>query len=308
MKGNYWLLKHMSRFCCGLSAGGAERAGRFMGNLFWFAVPPKRKKLAVNNLIRTGITDDRKEALRIARASSCRFGDIALQMLRFPMLNADQIHKNVVIEGQEYLDQLKQEGRGCIFAANHCGNWEMEGAAMALSGYPILAVGTRQSNREFDRFIREYRTMVGQTVEYKTGVRDIYRRLKQGYFIGLLCDQDPGRAGILADLFGISTLTPTGPAHLSLLCDVPIMTIFIRRTGIANYHIVIGKPVWTDRGKNKKAAVLEMTQLINRKLEAWIRKYPEDWFWLHNRWKWTDRLYSAAKTAERGNKEDDQNI
>ena len=66
--------------------------------------------------------------------------------------------------------------------------------------------------------------MPGQTVEYKTGVRDMLRRLKQGYFIGLLCDQDPGDTGILSDFMGQKTLTPTGPAHFSLLCKLPVMT------------------------------------------------------------------------------------
>ena len=104
---------------------------------------------------------------------------------------------------------IKAEGKGCILAATHCGNWEMEGAALALYGYPLLSVAMKQNNEEFDRFLCEYRSMPGQTVEYKTGVRDMLRRLKEGYFVGLLCDQDPGDTGILSDFFGEKTLTAT---------------------------------------------------------------------------------------------------
>lgn len=290
MKGNYALMKGLSRLACRLSPAGAEKMGSFLGRFFWAAVPPKRKRLAVANILRAGITEDRQEAENIAKASALRFGPLSVQMLRFPLLSKDNIRLHVTVEGTEYLDELKEKGEGCILAANHCGNWEMEGAAMALLGYPILAVGMKQKNAEFDRFIREYRTMVGQKVEYKTGVRDMYRRLKEGWFIGLLCDQDPGHTGILSPLFGEATLTPTGPAHFSLLCHVPVMTIFIHQTGRESYHIAIGKPLQADRTKNKKEAVQELTDQINQKLEEWIRRYPEEWFWLHNRWKWTDRL------------------
>ncbi|HAT56033.1 MAG TPA: lipid A biosynthesis acyltransferase [Veillonellaceae bacterium] len=290
MKGTYAFLKSLSRFSCRLSPQGAERMGRILGLIFWTLVPPKRKQLAEKNILRAGITKNKREARRIARESSLRFGPMAVDMFRFPLLDSRNIRDIVTIEGSEYLDALKKEGKGCILAANHCGNWELEGAALALFGYPLLAVGMKQKNEEFDRFIREYRSIPGETVEYKTGIRDMYRRLKQGYFIGLLCDQDPGNAGIPADLFGEPTLTPTGPAHFSRLCEVPILMLFIHHTGNGHYHITLEPPFWTDSELPKKEAVLKMTSLINSRLEKWIRTYPEEWFWLHNRWKWTDRL------------------
>lgn len=295
MKGTYALLKGLSCFSCRLSPQGAEKMGRILGEIFWFLVPAKRKRLAEKNILRTGITKDRGKAREMARQSALRFGPMAVDMFRFPLLNSNNIHDIITIEGTEYLDALKKEGKGCILAANHCGNWEIEGAALALLGYPLLAVGMKQKNEGFDRFIREYRSISGETVEYKTGVRDMYRRLKQGYFVALLCDQDPGAAGILSNFFGEPTLTPTGPAHFSRLCQVPILMLLIHHTEGGHYHIVLEPPFYTDRNLPKKEAVLKMTDLVNSRLENWIRTYPEEWFWLHNRWKWTDRLRKQEK-------------
>ncbi len=101
-------------------------------------------------------------------------------MFRFPLLTKEKIFRVRDYSGKEKLVmRSKAEGKGCILAATHCGNWEMEGAALALYGYPLLSVAMKQNNEEFDRFLCEYRSMPGQTVEYKTEVRDMLRRLKR---------------------------------------------------------------------------------------------------------------------------------
>lgn len=295
MKGTYALLKCLSRICCGLSPEGAARAGKALGRFFWLCVPPRRKKLAVDNILRTGIAADEKEARRIAKESALRFGPLGVAMFRFPLLTKKNIRDYVTIVGAEKLDAIKESGRGCILAATHCGNWEVEGAALALYGYPLLSVAMKQKNEEFDKFITEYRSLPGQTVEYKTGVRDMLRRLRQGYFVGLLCDQDPGDTGILSPFLGQRTLTATGPAHFAVTTGLPVMTALIHQTGLETYTIIIGDPITADEGVSKKEAIQQITDRINARLEAWIRKYPEEWFWLHNRWKWTDHLYPEER-------------
>ena len=298
MKGTYRLLKTLGAFCCGLSEENAVKAGDALGKFFSLLVPARRKRLAVANLLRTGLAKDEKEAKRIAKASAVRFGPLGVSMFRFPLLTKENISEYVTIQGKEKLDAIKAEGKGCILAATHCGNWEMEGAALALYGYPLLSVAMKQNNEEFDRFLCEYRSMPGQTVEYKTGVRDMLRRLKEGYFVGLLCDQDPGDTGILSDFFGEKTLTPTGPAHFSMLCKLPVMTALIHQTGPFRFEIIIGDPITPEEGLSKKEAIQNITDKINERLEAWIREYPEEWFWLHNRWKWTDRLHPELKALK----------
>ncbi len=297
MKGTYTLLKGLSRLCCALSPTMAAAVGRGLGRFFWFCVPPRRKKLSLDNILRAGITKDRAEAEQISKEAAVRFGPRGVSMFRFPLLNKDNIKQKVTIVGKERLDAALKEGRGAVLAATHCGNWEMAGAALALYGYPMLSVAMKQKNEEFDRFISEYRAMPGQTVEYKTGVRDMLRALKKGYFIGLLCDQDPGETGILSPFMGQETLTPTGPAHFSVMCHLPVLTILIHQTGIESYTIYVGDPITADEGLTKKEQIQQITDRVNARLEAWIRKYPEEWFWMHNRWKWTDKLHPEEKQS-----------
>lgn len=297
MKGTYQLLKFLSGLCCRLSPEGAERMGRGLGKFFWLCVPARRKKLSVENILRAGITSDRAEAERISKEAAMRFGPLGVSMFRFPLLTKENIRDHVTVVGAEKLDAIKESGKGCILAATHCGNWEIEGAALALYGYPLLSVAMEQKNKEFDRFITEYRSMPGQVIEYKSGVRDMLRYLKKGYFIGLLSDQDPGDTGILSPFLGQRTLTATGPAHFALLTGLPVMTALIHQTGVEKYTIYIDDPITADEGLSKKEAIQQITDRINARLEAWIRKYPEEWFWMHNRWKWTDRKYPEERHA-----------
>lgn len=78
------------------------------------------------------------------------------------------------------------------------------------------------------------------------------------------------------------------------------MTAFIHETSPWHYEIIIDDPITADEGLKKKEAIQNITDKINKRLEAWIYKYPEEWFWLHNRWKWTDRYYPELKGAKNG--------
>lgn len=291
----YYFLRILSFIFCRVSPKAARKGGHILGQILWYLVPQKRKKLSIENIYRANITKDAKIAEKISKEAAVRLGDIGVSMFRFPLLNKENIEKYVTITGKEKLDKIKAMNQGCILAANHCGNWEIEGAALSLFGYSILAVGMEQSNKGFDKFLRKYRSMVGQKVEYKTGVRNIYKRLREGYFVGLLCDQDPGATGILSPLFGEETLTPTGPAHLAIMTDLPVIPVFIHMKENGLYEIVVEDPLYVRQGKSKKEKVQLLTDEINECLEKWIRTYPEEWFWLHNRWKHTDRLYGQKE-------------
>ena len=291
----YIFLKALSMLACCLPESGAKTMGNMLGRIFWYFVPQRRKKISLQNILRSGITTDRAKAEEISKNAALRFGPLGVSMLRFPLLTKENISDYVVIKNKAKLDAIVKENKGCILAANHCGNWEMVGAGLALHGYPLLSVGMKQSNQGFDQFICEYRAMTGQTIEYKTGVRDMLRRLKEGYFVGLLCDQDPGNTGILSELFGQKTLTPTGPAHFSVMTGLPVVTLFIHQTDTFKYEIIVGDPILADIGLGKKEAVQKITDTLNKKLETWVRIYPEEWFWMHNRWKWTDRLHPELK-------------
>ena len=164
----YFWLQLGRRWACGLQAGAARRWGDRLGRFFWRVLPRKRKDIAVENILRAELADSPEQARAIAKASAVRLGRVALDMLRFPLYTEGRILEQMHFTGTEELDALYRNGGGCIIAASHTDNWEMLGGAMA-SKYPgkIVAVGFKQSNEGFDRFIRESRAMLGEEVLYK---------------------------------------------------------------------------------------------------------------------------------------------
>lgn len=291
----YSWLRRLSRWACTLSPQAAARWGDRLGRLFWLLVPQHRKRLARENIRLAGIATDPREIERIARASALRFGPLAMEVFRFPVTAQRDLPARITFAHTEAADAVEAVGTGCIFAASHAGAWEVLGAAVASRYSKLVAVGQHQADEGFDRFVREARACVGQTTVYSRSMRDILRLLDSGHKIALLCDQDGGSGGILSPLLGTVALTVTGPAVLSYSRRVPIIPVDIYTEG-DGYRVVFGDAVYTRHDIDKRAAIAEMTAYLNEQLSARVRRVPEDWFWLHNRWKWTRRLYGDPQT------------
>ena len=154
------------------------------------------------NQVKTCLQVDEREAERIAKASTVRFGPMLFEVLRFPLIKR-RIADYVRIEGLEKLQQCLSDGKGAVIAAAHSGNWELMGGAFAMAGIPLVGVAMKQKSSGSDRFINEYRSLIGMHITYKTGVREMFDMLKKGWAIGLIMDQDTNRHdGILLDFFG----------------------------------------------------------------------------------------------------------
>ena len=280
----YYLEKCLSFFCCLLPERVCETVGRALGSLTWPLVPAKRRKMATDNVVQClGVSE--QEAERIAKASWVRFGPMAFEVLRFPRFKG-RLHERVELEGLDEVKKLLALGRGVVFATSHCGNWELLGGALAEAGVPLVAVGMKQKESGSDRFITENRSLVGMHVTYKNDVREMFRMLKEGWAIGLLMDQDvSARDGIVIDWFGRPTNFAQGPATLARHQGLPIIPIYITRLPDGRHRGIIHAPIPVSRTKDKKADILEATRAVGRVLEEHIRRHPEEWFWLHDRWK-----------------------
>lgn len=299
----YTFMKCLSVLICHMTENMKHSLGSFLGNFFWTFCPKKRKLLAQQQILDCGITKDATKAMDIAKASVTRFGPMMIEVLSYPVYTKEVLDQKITWHGKAYLDTVKASGEGMIIAASHAGNWELLGAALAMNGYPLISVAQQQNNKSADKFINEYRSMMKQHVTYKTGIRDMIRFLMEGHYIGLLMDQDPGYVGIMVKLFGKDTLTADGPAKMAGIHNSPIMSCFIHSDTPYHYVIDILPPVQVYDSKHKlskeekKKIVYDVTQKLNDRLETHIRTYPEEWFWLHDRWKWTRR--SKEKQAEK---------
>ena len=282
---SYWAVKLLSHFVCLLPHRAAMMIGAGLARLLWPFIPARRKRLAQTQIERC-LHVSPAEAARIARESTLRFGPMLMEVLRFPVLRR-HIEDYVTITGA--LDTMRAslaQGKGAIIATSHSGNWELMGGALALAGLPIVGVAKRQSAAGMDRFINEYRALVGMHVTYRSSVREMFRMIDQGWIIGLLSDQDPSRRdGVVVDFFGQETNAFTGAAAIARRCGVPIFPVFMHRRADGHHELTIEEPLYVEKTDDRAADVLRVTQEISAHIEAWIRRYPSEWFWLHDRWK-----------------------
>ena len=282
---SYHAVKILSRLICFLPHGAAMALGEALARLLWIFVPRKRKALAQEQ-VRSSLGVSAAEAERIARASTLRFGPMLMEVLRFPVMKGC-MDDYVTITGA--IDEVRlaiAAGRGAIFATSHSGNWELMGGAFACAGLPIVAVAKKQSAAGMDRFINEYRALVGMHVTYQTGVREMFRMIDAGWIIGLISDQDPSlRDGIIINFFGQETNAFTGAASIGRFRSVPIFPVFMHREPNGHHVLLVESAIRAPKTEDKEADIRQTTQYINDRIEAWVRKYPEEWFWLHDRWK-----------------------
>jgi len=284
---SYYIVKLFSKLLC-IAPGFIRRAfASFLGGVAVLAVPSWRMQMAQANVKEClGVSDER--AAQIAEDSLRRFGRMVVEVMRFPLLTPDNIGQLVKVEGLEYLDAAYKQHKGVIMATGHYGNWELLGATVALHGYPMLSITRKQNNSHMDKFINEYRQMVGQKVAYnrgKEGLLSISRMLKEKHLLGVLYDQDTNDDGVRIDLFGKDSIIPMGAAALSRLHGSPILPIFMHNNDDGTCTAKIYPPLYTPKTKDREQDLYQVTRELVLILEHEIIAHPEMWFWVHDRWK-----------------------
>ena len=280
----YHLVRFLSFIACLLPGSFCDAFGRILALALWPFLPARRKKLAVSQVAMCLGTDE-EESKRIAKESAVRFGPMFFEILRFPVIMR-RMADYVEIEGAEHLREVLSQGKGAVIATGHTGNWELMGGALSQAGFPIIGVAMRQRDAAMDRFINEYRRLVGMHIIYKNDVREMFRMMKEGWVVGLLADQDTNRHdGIVLVFLGRRTNCVPGPATMARSAGIGIIPGYITRKKDGTHKIILHAPIEVPRTKDKRADIRAAQQAVNRVLEQHIREHPEEWFWLHDRWK-----------------------
>lgn len=244
--------------------------------------------MAVEN-IQKCLDIDLIEARKISKASLRNLVWTFIEVLRFPKLKK-HVGNHVRIVGLEnltsYINRNERQGRGAIIATCHSDNWELMGGAFAQNNISLVGVAKRQKSQSADKFINEYRTLMGMHITYKNDVREMYKMLENGHFIGLIMDQDIGRHdGIVVKFFNRATNYVTGAASMSRFKKVPIFPAFMHKNSDGTHTLEVYPPIWSEHTKDKRSDIQKMTQQLATLIEEHVRRYPEEWFWLHDRWK-----------------------
>ena len=209
-----------------------------------------------------------------------------MEVLSFPKLKKNMA-AHVKVIGLENLTRYKNSStRGAVIMTCHSDNWELMGGAFAQNGIPLVGVAKKQKSAGADKFINEWRTLIGMHITYQSSVREMYKMLDEGHFIGLIMDQDVGRTdGVIVKFFDQPTNFVTGAASMSRFRKIPIFPAFMHKNFDGTHTLEISAPLMVERTEDKHADIKKMTQTLATLIESHVRKYPEEWFWLHDRWK-----------------------
>ncbi len=223
---------------------------------------------------------------RVARESYRNFGRMTFEYGRFPRLSQDLIERTVTVTGEENLRAALDAGRGGLLIGGHFGNWEMA-ACLAPMGYPLTFLVGEQHNRLVDGLMNRLRQGLGVEIVPLTGsLLGVFRALRNNRLVAMLSDQDAGRSGVFADFLGLPASTPYGPGRLALKTGAPLLPMMVVRHGRDRHELVICPPVsHPPEGASEEEAVRHYTQGYTSVLEEFVRRYPEQYFWMHRRWK-----------------------
>lgn len=265
----------------------ALRLGEWIGDVL-YRVMPRRRALGSQNLtIAFGDTLSEAERQQILRATFRNLGKSLVETLHFPKMSQREILAKVSIVGQEQYLAARAKGNGVIFLAAHIGNWEMTPHAQGAAGYPLTVIARPLDNRFLDWVVTKLRTMYGnQVITSIKSLKQVIALLKAQGAIGILTDQNTTRsAGIFVNFFGKLACTSPVIAILALRYQTPVLPAFVVRTGFDTHTLYIGAEVELTRTGEPQADIEVNTARFNRIIEDFIRQYPDQWFWIHNRWK-----------------------
>jgi len=221
-------------------------------------------------------------AMRVYR----HFATAIADTVRLPVILRQGINRLITVQGIHHLEEALANGKGTLMITGHFGNWELLGAWLAQNGYPLRVVGTTLENEGLNQIVVDMRNQAGYTnIARGAGTREIIRSLNQGCAIGMLIDQDTRVPGVFVQFFGQPAHTPTGPAILARKFNIPIIPIFMHLKDDLSYHIECEPPLPLAYSDNPEHDLQVNTQLCSDAYERVIRRFPEQWVWMHKRWK-----------------------
>jgi len=262
---------------------------RALGNLGgWvlFRLSRGRQRLADRNLrICFGERFSAKERARIRLLSAQNLAKTMLELFRMPAMSEQEWARLVTFSSPDELESLLEEGGGAVCVTAHFGNWELVAGAVARLRGGCHVIARDANDPATARLINQARSSQGVRVLAREQIREMLRALKSGQPLGILPDQHAQSGGIWLDFLGRPASTFTGPATLARRTGVRIVPVFGRRLPDDRIEVYLRPPMAVPNTDDRDADVRTGTQMVNDVLAEEIRRYPEQWLWMHNRWR-----------------------
>lgn len=263
-----------------------RRLGAFLGHLI-FVCDSKHREIALENLFHAfGREKGSRQIRELARRVFCGLGQILFEMGWFLRLEKKDFHKYFLIEGLSNLTRAYEKGKGVLILTAHMGNWELLTVVIAMTGYPASIVVRPLEFRPLEEFFIRHRTRFGgKLIPKKYSMRMVMKSLARREMVGMLMDQNVDwYDGVFVDFFGRPACTNKGLALLALNTGAPVVPVFLVRDKSC-FKAEFGPEVPLVQTGDKTKDVEANTQQYTKVIESFIRRYPDQWFWVHQRWK-----------------------
>jgi len=295
----YALLRAVLMIAGMFPAAAALRGGRALGRLLRF-LDPAHRRVAVKNLERSRGVCPPDEIPEFVDRVYANIGRTVVEMLMMPKL-VDRIGGLVRLERFHVVDDVRRLGKGMITVIGHLGNWELIGLAVCAAGHPLHSLARPIENPWVDRYLHRFRTQTGQRIISKyEALGEMIRVIRKNEILIVQVDQDARKHGIYVDFFGRPASTHRSPAILSLKYGTPIVVANIFRDGDGIHHCELSDPILPDAFRGRPDPVRALTQAYTQKFEECVRAHPDQWFWLHDRWKTAEKKPEEAAVAAAG--------
>jgi Kdo2-lipid IVA lauroyltransferase/acyltransferase len=252
------------------------------------AVTPKLLKTAEFNLHLAfpEWTEAQREAT--IRGMTRSLGWMAAEFARMPRYTRENIKDIIILDGNENFLEGQRRGKGVLFLTAHLGAWELSSYAHALYGYPLHYMARPLDNPRLDALVNRYRGLSGNTPIFKNeSARAMLKILKDAGTVGILADQNTmPQEGVFVDFFGTPACTSAGIARVALHTGAAVVPGYaVWDDTLQKYRLRFEPPLELIRTGDAERDIFENTQRFAKVTEEIIRKYPDQWVWVHARWK-----------------------
>ncbi len=281
----YWLARIVIGFLAMLPLSAAIRLGSRIGQCGMWMGKLRRTGRRNLELAFPEVSADERE--KLLRGSFKNLGRLLGVFSHFRD-STDALREKIELRGIENIALALREKRGIIAFTGHVGGWELSSYAPSLYGHPFSFLVRRIDNPKIEGLVETFRTARGNnTIDKKLAAREMVRILRNGQMMGILVDLNAlDREAIFVDFFGVKAATTFVVAKLAVRTGAAIIPIFSPWHESAQKFVVeVGEPLKFDLTGDEEEDTRGVTQLLTNVIEDWIRRYPDQWLWVHRRWK-----------------------
>ncbi|MGQ9729791.1 MAG: lysophospholipid acyltransferase family protein [Candidatus Zipacnadales bacterium] len=290
---------------CLLSMQACRKLGNLAGAVLYL-LTPHRQRLADRNLMAAFGDDlsprDRKQIRLAVCRNVCK---VFLELFKASTLTRTQLCQAVPLEGTKRLHDALRRGHGVMIITAHLGNWELLGARIAAEGFHAAAVARDASDVGVASVINRARESTGLKVIGKKDIKKMTQHLRQNGMLGILPDQHARKASIRLEFLGQPAWCIRSPALLALRTGCALLPAFCLRAPDESLCCYVLEEIRVDDLVDREEAIVGITRRINAIIEQQIRLHPDQWLWLHNRWKPAAEEHQAKWLAEQQRHNDD---